>query len=387
MSFPLVKVEEFCRTGSGATPARNNPDYYGGNIPWIKSGELRETLIFKSEEFVSEHALEKTALKLIPAGAILVAMYGATVGRVGLLGIEATTNQAVCHIIPDPQVADARYLYHFMQSYAGEFTRRGVGGAQPNISQGTIRETPVPLPPLEEQQRIAAILDQADALHRLRARALDSLNSLGRAIFNEKFGDEARHSGKLKVTRLDDCAEFFGGNTLPEGVPFCGQSDGFLILKVSDLNRPENYEGVASAASWSAQSGSKASTCPAGSIVFPKRGGAIATNKKRRLLRPAILDPNLMGVNPRTEIMEVGFLEAWFRTIDLASISSGSSVPQLNKKDLAPLEVLLPEIEMQRDFTRQWARLSEIMKLHKRAVGHSEALFTSLQHRAFQGEL
>src|SRR5271157_5787599 len=97
----MVPISEFCQTGSGITPSRQRTDYYGGAIPWVKSGELRESEIFQTEEYVTDNALSETALKLIPAGALLVAMYGATVGRVGLLGIQATTNQAVCHIVPD----------------------------------------------------------------------------------------------------------------------------------------------------------------------------------------------------------------------------------------------------------------------------------------------
>ena len=99
-----VPISEFCRTGSGTTPPRSNADaYYGGGIPWVKSGELREGEISKTEETVTELALQETPLKVAPAGALLVAMYGATVGRVGILKVPATTNQAICHIVPDPK--------------------------------------------------------------------------------------------------------------------------------------------------------------------------------------------------------------------------------------------------------------------------------------------
>lgn len=187
MIWPVVELQAVCQTGSGTTPSRERSDYYGGSIPWVKSGELRETEILRSEEHVTTTALNETSLKLVPRGALLVAMYGATVGRVGLLGIEATTNQAVCHVIPDRSRVDIRYMFHLLQSRASELVARGVGGAQPNISQGTVKQLKIPLPPLEEQKRIAAILDQADALRRLRRRALERLNALGQAIFHEMF--------------------------------------------------------------------------------------------------------------------------------------------------------------------------------------------------------
>ena len=186
----FCKISDFCQTGSGTTPSRQKLErYYGGTIPWVKSGELRETEITQTEEYVTEAAIQETSLKVVPSGALLVAMYGATVGRVGRLGIDATTNQAVCHIVPDRSVADAQYMFHALCAKASELVAKGVGGAQPNISQGTIKDTEIYLPPLEEQKRIAAILDQADELRRKRHRALDRLNQLGQAIFIEMFGD------------------------------------------------------------------------------------------------------------------------------------------------------------------------------------------------------
>jgi len=117
----FAKISEFCQTGSGTTPSRQKEAlYYGGKIPWVKSGELREGEITETEETVTEAALKETSLKLVPSGALLVAMYGATVGRVGRLGIDATTNQAVCHVIPDPALADERYMFHALCAKASE---------------------------------------------------------------------------------------------------------------------------------------------------------------------------------------------------------------------------------------------------------------------------
>ena len=111
MSYQSMTIGEFCKTGSGGTPSRKQLErYYGGNIPWVKSGELREGTILETEETITEVALKETSAKLIPANALLVAMYGATRGRVAVLGIEASSNQAVCHIVPNDEVADRRYL-------------------------------------------------------------------------------------------------------------------------------------------------------------------------------------------------------------------------------------------------------------------------------------
>ena len=148
-TFPERRLGEFCRTGSGGTPSRKQAErYYGGDIPWVKSGELRAAVVTHTEESITREALDRSSAKLVPAGALLVAMYGATVGQVAVLGIEATTNQAVCHVIPDESAVTPRYLYHALQRQVPNWLRLRVGGAQPNISQQIIRDSKIPLPPL-----------------------------------------------------------------------------------------------------------------------------------------------------------------------------------------------------------------------------------------------
>ena len=173
MKYSTQLIGDFCRTGSGGTPSRKQLEkFYNGEIPWVKSGELRESIICETEETITQAALRETSVKMVPAGALLVAMYGATVGRIATLGIDATTNQAVCHIIPDESVADQRYLFYALRTQVPKWLEMRVGGAQPNISQQIIKNTKIPLPPLDEQRRIAAILDKADAVRRKRQEAI-----------------------------------------------------------------------------------------------------------------------------------------------------------------------------------------------------------------------
>lgn len=391
MNWPLVKVEDFCRTGSGATPARDNSDYYGGKIPWIKSGELRETLISKSEEFVTELALQKTALKLVPPGAILIAMYGATVGRVGLLGIEATTNQAVCHIVPDAGVADTRYIYHFMHSHADEFIRRGVGGAQPNISQGMVKETRVPLPPLHEQKRIAAILDQADALRRLRTRALDRLNALGQAIFHEMFGDVIANANDWPVALLEtlvhrDDRINYGvvqpGDHDPNGVPIIRAGD--LTSLIVDLGSVKRISrDIDQEYSRSRLKGGEILIGCVGSIgatlIAPKeyQGANIARAVARVPVDPSLCNPVYLNAFLRTAAVRNYFLK------EVRLVAQ----PTLNIKQIKETAILLAPRELQDSFAERLGTVESAQAGVRLAANTSDALFTSLQHRAFQGEL
>ena len=143
---------------SGATPSRLRKDYYGGNIPWLKTGDLNDGLITDIPDFITQKALEETSVKLNPIGSILIAMYGATIGKIGILTFPATTNQACC-ACSDYKI-EQMYLFYFLLANKKVFIAMGGGGAQPNISKEKIAVTFMPLPPLTEQQRIVVEIER-----------------------------------------------------------------------------------------------------------------------------------------------------------------------------------------------------------------------------------
>lgn len=143
---------------SGATPSCLRKDYYGGNIPWLKTGDLNDGIITNIPEFITEKALEETSVKLNPTDSILIAMYGATIGKIGILSFPATTNQACCACL-DYKI-DKMYIFYFLLSNRINFVSMGGGGAQPNISKEKIVNTTFPLPPLAEQKRIVSKIEE-----------------------------------------------------------------------------------------------------------------------------------------------------------------------------------------------------------------------------------
>ena len=159
VGWELTTLSNAAVWGSGGTPSRTNSEYYGGIIPWVKTGELGPRILMKTEESITESGLLNSSAKIFPAGSIAVAMYGATIGKASILGIEAATNQACAVGLAQPEVTSKEFLFHYLCSQRDAFTTAGKGGAQPNISQGLIKEWTFPLPPLNEQRRIAAKLD------------------------------------------------------------------------------------------------------------------------------------------------------------------------------------------------------------------------------------
>ena len=188
-----VKLGEVCETGSGGTPSRGTSSFYGGSIPWVKSGELNDGVVCGTEESITELGLSNSSAKLVPKGTLLIAMYGATVGKLGILGIDAATNQAVCAIFPQDSVC-RDYLFHFLFQQRKTLVERSFGGAQPNISQEVIRAVTVPLPSLDIQHLIATDLNaKSTKVEKLKAalsNSLNEINALPSALLRQAFSGE-----------------------------------------------------------------------------------------------------------------------------------------------------------------------------------------------------
>ncbi len=157
--WQLKKLGDICKTTSGGTPSRRNKSYYEGSIPWVKSGELNKGLITDTEEKISEDAIKNSSAKIFSKGTLLIALYGATIGKLAFLGVDAATNQAVCGIFKNGNI-DSNYLYYYLFFKKPSLVKQGIGGAQPNISQGILKNLDLPFPPLPEQQAIVSKIEE-----------------------------------------------------------------------------------------------------------------------------------------------------------------------------------------------------------------------------------
>ena len=144
--------------GAGSTPQRTNPNYYGGNILWLKTGELNNGIVYDTEEKITQKAFQDCSLRMNKIGDVLIAMYGATIGKLAIVGKELTTNQACCGCTP--YIVFNWYLFYFLMASRDTFIKKGEGGAQPNISRVKLVEHLIPLPPLNEQKRIVQNIEQ-----------------------------------------------------------------------------------------------------------------------------------------------------------------------------------------------------------------------------------
>ena len=178
-----VYLNDFGVWKSGSTPSRTNSAYYGGDIPWVKSGEVKQGLIKKTEETITQKALDECSLSLNPIGSVLVAMYGANIGEVGILEVEATTNQAICACQTFSKINN-QFLKFLIDSLKGYFISQGAGAAQPNISRVKIINSIVPLPPFNEQEKIVEKINQLMALCDELEKQIESSSSKQTELLN-----------------------------------------------------------------------------------------------------------------------------------------------------------------------------------------------------------
>lgn len=205
-----VRLENVASWGSGGTPSRKHEEYYNGDILWIKTGELNNGWIYDTEEKITDEGLKKSSAKLFPPYSVLIAMYGATIGKVAILGVPATTNQA-CACAVCNQSLLYMYLFYYCISQKNVFIEKGKGGAQPNISQIILKQHPIPLPPLSEQQRIVERIEELfakldEAKERLQEVA-DSFAVRKAAILHKAFTGELTKQWRLKNGVSDESWE------------------------------------------------------------------------------------------------------------------------------------------------------------------------------------
>lgn len=184
---------------SGGTPSRSRPDFFGGDIPWVKTGELADGPVIRTEETLTSAGVEGSSAKVLPRGTLLIAMYGATIGRLGILQMPAATNQACAALLPDPFTSvDRDYVFYYLLARRRELRALGQGGAQPNISQAVLKIFPLPVAPLAEQRRIVRTLQ-------------DMLGFLARV-------EERMRWSERKLTDLDSSilAKAFSGELVPQ---------------------------------------------------------------------------------------------------------------------------------------------------------------------------
>ena len=205
-SWEEKKLGEICKIGSGGTPSRKHEEYYNGNIPWVKTGELNHDWIYDTEEKITEAGMNNSSAKLFPVNTVIVAMYGATIGKTAILAVPATTNQAcACFVCKAGLIYN--YLYWYFISQKENLIKSSKGGAQPNISQTILKQYYIPLPSLPEQHEIVRLIDDLVARERsaqqAAEQALASIELMKKSILARAFRGELGTNRASEASALE----------------------------------------------------------------------------------------------------------------------------------------------------------------------------------------
>lgn len=372
------ELGEIVFTTSGGTPSRNNPDYYRGKIPWVKSGELDKGIIRDTEEKISEEAVKNSSAKKFPAGTLLIALYGATIGKMAFLGVEAATNQAICGIFKSEKI-NLNFLYYYLQFKKTELISQGTGGAQPNISQTILKKLNVPLAPLPIQR---AIVSKIETLFSDLDKGIEDLNKAKeqlkiyrQAVLKKAFEGELTLDWKFK-SRVD---QKWQKHTF---------DDVLEIISGKNQKSVENENGLYPIYGSGGVFGfANDYLCDAGTTIIGRKGtinSPIFVNEKFWNVDTAF------GLSPSNRILPL-FLYYFCTGFNFKKLDKSTTIPSLAKRDLLKIEINLPSIEEQKLIVHEIESRLSVCDQVERSITESlekaKALRQSILKKAFEGKL
>lgn len=308
------------RITSGGTPPTTNEENYNGGIPWLNTKEVKNCRIYKTEKTISDLGLKNSSAKWIEKDSIIVAMYGATAGKVAINKIPLTTNQACCNITINSLKADYRFVYYSLLNQYERLTALASGAAQQNLNVSTISNLTIPLPPLERQKEIAEILssfdDKIDFLHRQNR----TLESLAQTLFRHYFIENAKEEWEEKP--FSELATISSGKAIPKG-NFDDNGQYEVLGANGCIGRTNEYNHNSE-------------------LIYTGRVGTLG---KVFLINPAQkvwLSDNTLIIHPREYFFYVFYL---MQTFKLENLNAGSTQPLLRQGDLKNIQVKIPPKE------------------------------------------
>ncbi|MFI9182540.1 restriction endonuclease subunit S [Streptomyces goshikiensis] len=389
VSTTLGDVAEW---GSGGTPKSGVSHYYGGDIPWVVSGDLNDKTIHSATSTITSDGLDSSSAKWVPEGSVLVAMYGATIGKLGITGRPLTTNQAVAFASPYQNLIDKRFLFWYLRSQRDALRKTGKGGAQPNISQTILKAWPIPVPPLAEQHRIVEALEdhlsRLDAATRSLNRARAWSSPLRRSML-ARLRDRALASG-AHLAPLEDVAQTSLGKMLDskknEGIetPYLRNINvrwgEFDLASISTVPMPaeQTQKFALAAGDLLVCEGGEPGRC----AIWAGSEGVMAYQKALHRVRPT---------GEATSIWLALMIEESVRNGRTRHMLTGTTIKHLPQEKLRQLQIPVPSTAVQwqlvEEFTALETRTTRLHNATRTSEVRADHLRAALLSRAFTGRL
>ncbi len=377
--WEIKKLGEVCETSSGGTPSKSHQEYYeGGNIPWLRSGEISQGLIYDTELYITEEGLNKSSAKIFPIDTVVIAMYGATVGQVGILKKAMSTNQAVCGIFPTKYFTPL-FLVYYLKAKKAYFLSLASGGAQPNISQNIIKNTLIPIPPLSEQERIVGELDCLSGVIEKKKQQLKELDALAQSIFYEMFGSVDDNFNNFKIAPLSEVFSVIkdGTHQTPQ---YVDEKNGVKFLSAKDV--------VSGVIDWSNikyipfdlhEELHKRVAPKRNDILLCKNGtygicSLVETDEIFDIyVSLALLRPNV-GYIPKYLVYAINNPITKFQ---FDKSIKGIGVPNLHLGEIKKTMIIIPPFLLQQQFAEKIEKIEKQKELIRKSIEEVETLFNS----------
>jgi type I restriction enzyme, S subunit len=389
MKWPMVKLKDCCTVIGGATPKRDVPEYWSSSdIPWVTPKDvsnLSSPVLDDAPEYISNFGYKSCATYMLPKGSILLTSR-APIGNVAIAGREMCTNQGFKSLVPS-EGTDGGYLYHCMRYFSQRLQALGNGATFKEVSKKTVEEFEIPLPPLEEQKRIAAVLDKADAIRRKRQQAIKLADDFLRSVFLDMFGDPVTNPKGWEVCQFEDLTSLvtYGLTVRPqyheEGVPLISAREirsGELDFESSPKISRADFDKL-----------SKKGRPQQGDILFSKTGSIGHCAIVRSEVEFA-LTQNAARIVPNKDVCLPTFLLAFMRTkyfYDLANREAkGNAVKDLQLGTMKNFKMYLPPISLQKKFSDLYQKSAFLSKSEIDSLFLINSKFNSLSQNAFSGE-
>ncbi len=395
-------LDQIALWGAGGTPKRSESKYYGGGIPWVKTGDLGPKYLKESSEYITQLGVDNSSAKLFKKGSVAIAMYGATIGKTSILDFDATTNQACAVGQPIPDLTSTEFLYLLLNNEKQNFIDKGKGGAQPNISQQIIKSHEIDLPPLPEQKRIVAKLDEVLAqVDTIKAR-LDGIPAILKRFRQSVLA--AAVSGKLTDSTQSEDVFLQLGNV---GVEIKTGPFGSALHKadyieggISVINPMHINDGQIQPARQMTITKDKFDSLNAwhlknGDVILGRRGemgrAAVVQNIE---VQPLLCGTGSMFLRCGEQITPeylCYILRSPVAVHYFNSTAVGSTMVNLNQKVIRSLKVYVPVLKEQKEIVRlvdQYFNFADTIETQvKKAQARVDKLTQSILAKAFRGEL
>lgn len=380
---------DLCDISIGKTPARAERKYWGGDLPWLSIADMNQGRDLKStKECVTEIAAAGAAGRLVTPGTLLLS-FKLSVGKVGFARVPMYTNEAIAALpLKDSSRVDSGYLYWALRR--ADLLRDADDAAMgKNLNKKKLASVEVPLPPIAEQRRIAAVLDQMDALRSTRRQAVALLDDLTQSVFLNMFGDPvANPQGWEQVSLTDACTPYSGG-TPSKANPANWQGD-VPWFSAKDLKQPDLFRSEDTISAEVPRT-TNLKLLPSDTVVIVVRGMILAHSLPVCVLRvPSTINQDLKALLPKVDL-DAQFLAHCLRAQKSHALKQVSQAAhgttRLDTSGLAHMKVLLPPLERQQEFARRVAAVRALQGNHEAHLTSLDELFMALQHRAFSGVL